>query len=110
VRQAECHESEDHAGALCEIMALISQKQNEVPLETQARFFQEHIAPWMMTFFKDLQSAKNAKFYRVVGSLGRCFLESEREYLKHEAYDEFTTKKGGAQNENRIFRQPEDIS
>jgi TorA maturation chaperone TorD len=93
VRQAQCHESEDHAGALCEIMALISQKRDEVHYETQARFFQEHIAPWLMTFFKDLQSAKSAEFYRVVGLFGSCFLESEREYLKYGANTQFTIKK-----------------
>jgi len=87
VRQADNHDSEDHAGALCEIMALISEKQNNVPYETQAGFFEQHIASWMMAFFKDLESAKSARFYRVVGSLGSCFLESEREYLKCSAKD-----------------------
>jgi TorA maturation chaperone TorD len=82
VRQADNHDSEDHAGALCEIMALISDQSNDVPYESQAKFFEQHIAPWMPIFFKDLQSAKSARFYRVVGSLGSCFLESEREYLK----------------------------
>ena len=82
VRQADNHDSEDHAGALCEIMALISEKQNNVPYETQAEFFRQHIASWMTAFFKDLESAKSAGFYRAVGSLGSCFLESEREYLK----------------------------
>jgi TorA maturation chaperone TorD len=82
VRQAENHDSEDHAGALCEIMAIISDESNDVPYESQAKFFEQHIAPWMMAFFKDLESAKSARFYRVVGSLGSCFLESEREYLK----------------------------
>jgi TorA maturation chaperone TorD len=82
VRQAGNHDSEDHAGALCEIMALISEKQNNVPYETQSEFFERHIASWLTAFFKDLESAKSAGFYRMVGSLGGCFLESEREYLK----------------------------
>lgn len=83
VRQADSHESEDHAGVLCEIMAIISDKSNNVPYDMQARFFEHHIASWMMTFFKDMQSAKSADYYRVVGSFGSCFLESEREYLKY---------------------------
>jgi TorA maturation chaperone TorD len=58
-----------------------------VPYESQAKFFEQHIATWMMAFFKDLESAKSARFYRVVGSLGSCFLESEREYLKCSAKD-----------------------
>jgi TorA maturation chaperone TorD len=87
VRQADNHDSEDHAGALCEIMAIISDESNGVPYESQAKFFEQHIAPWMMAFFKDLESAKSARFYRVVGSLGSSFLESEREYLKCSAKD-----------------------
>ncbi|MFB3887173.1 MAG: molecular chaperone [Thermodesulfobacteriota bacterium] len=82
VRQAESHESEDHAAALCECMALISQRPNETEHTTEARFFQQHVAPWMTTFFKDLESAKNARYYRTVGTFGRCLLESEVEYLK----------------------------
>ena len=82
VRQTGCHESEDHAGALCEIMAIISQKANDIPTAEQATFFHRHVAPWMMTFFKDLQSAKSADFYRMVGLFGSCFLETESEYLK----------------------------
>ncbi|HVO65701.1 MAG TPA: molecular chaperone TorD family protein [Syntrophales bacterium] len=85
VKQADNHDSEDHAGALCEIMALISQKPNNESYEMQAVFFERHLASWMMAFFKDLVSAKNAGFYRVVGTLGCCFLESEKEYLKYGA-------------------------
>jgi TorA maturation chaperone TorD len=85
VRQEDCHESEDHAGVLCEIMALISQKSNDVPYATQAKFFQQHISSWMTTFFKDLQSEKDIQFYRTVGIFGSLFLEYEREYLKYGA-------------------------
>ena len=82
VRQTDCHESEDHAGALCEIMAIISRKPNDIAHAEQAKFFDRHVAPWMMTFFKDMQSAKSADFYRTVGLFGSCFLETESEYLK----------------------------
>jgi TorA maturation chaperone TorD len=82
VRQEDNHDSEDHAAALCECMALISQKPNKIDRATQAKFFQQHVAPWMTTFFKDLESAKSARFYRTVGTFGRRFLESEIEYLK----------------------------
>ena len=84
VRQKDSHESEDHAGALCEIMALISGKPDGLPGTAQKLFFQEHIAPWMGLFFDDLQSAKNAGFYRIVGLFGSCFLEYESQYLKCE--------------------------
>ncbi len=82
MKQAESRESEDHAAALCECMALISGPSNEIPLAAQAKFFQQHIAPWIMTFFKDLESAKSARFYRTVGGFGRRFLQAEIEYLK----------------------------
>jgi TorA maturation chaperone TorD len=82
VRQEDNHDSEDHAAALCECMALISQKPNKIDRATQAKFFQQHVAPWMTTFFEDIASAKSAQFYRAVGIFGRHFLEAEIEYLK----------------------------
>ena len=82
MRQADNHDSEDSAGALCEIMALISQRPDNESYETQAAFFDRHIVSWMMAFFKDVESAKSAGFYRAVGSLGCRFLESEKQYLK----------------------------
>lgn len=93
VRQADNHDSEDHAGALCEIMALISQRPNSQSYETQAGFFERHIASWMTAFFKDIESAKCAGFYKAVGSLGCCFLESEKEYFKNGSNVEVRTKK-----------------
>jgi TorA maturation chaperone TorD len=109
VRQTDCHEPEDHAGALCETMAIISQKANDIDRATQARFFHRHIAPWMMTFFQDLQSAKSAEFYRIVGLFGSCFLETETGYLNRGANTPFPKTEGGLQNGNELFRQPADI-
>jgi TorA maturation chaperone TorD len=82
IRQTNCHEPEDSAAALCEIMALISGKAKAAPPAQQAKFFQTHIASWMPVFFRDLQSTTSSAFYRAVGSFGTCFLESEAEYLK----------------------------
>ncbi len=82
MRQTDSHESEDHAGALCECMALISRRPNEADPGTQARFFRRHLGPWMTKFFKDLEAAKSARFYRTVALFGRRFLESEIEYFK----------------------------
>jgi TorA maturation chaperone TorD len=109
VRQTGCHESEDHAGALCEIMAILSQNPCDVPHAAQAKFFHRHIAPWMMTFFKDLQSAKSAEFYRMVGLFGSCFLETESRYLESGWDTPFPNTKGGMQHEQRTSRQPADI-
>jgi TorA maturation chaperone TorD len=81
VKQVDAHESEDHAGALCEIMALISGKPNNESYAAQATFFQQHIAPWMMDFFEDLRSTGSARLYQAVGLFGSCFLKAESEYL-----------------------------
>lgn len=70
---------EDHAAILCEIMAgLITRK---FPSEAGAdrKFFEKHMAPWFGRFFKDLEQAEGAKFYRAVGQLGREFMEIESE-------------------------------
>jgi TorA maturation chaperone TorD len=95
VKQEETIEPEDHAGALCEIMALISQEPNNVPHTTQARFFEQHIAPWMIRFFDDLNSIRSSAFYRAVGLFGSCFLEFEREYLEYCANKGVPFIKGG---------------
>lgn len=82
VRKSEAFESEDHAGALCEIMALLSNPENQIPENEQTEFFKNHVAPWMSDFFNDLKMAENALFYNAVGELGRCFLDGEKEFLQ----------------------------
>jgi len=103
VRQADTHESEDHAGALCEIMALVSQEENDIPHNDQANFFNNHIGPWMPDFFRDVQAARNVVFYRAVGALGSCFLQAEDEYLLNNLHYQNVTQQGGIQNEGKIF-------
>ncbi|MBE0557794.1 MAG: molecular chaperone TorD family protein [Proteobacteria bacterium] len=109
VRQPDSHESEDHAGALCEVMALLSRAADGASHAAQAEFFKKHIASWMMRFFKDLRSAKNADFYRDVASFGSCFLEVESEYLNGDVTRQFPIHEGGRRNETRNHRQSADI-
>lgn len=104
VRQAENHESEDHVGALCEIMALIAQDSRSIPYVVQAKFFHQHIDSWMTAFFRDLQNAKSASFYRMVGLFGSSFLAAEREYLKEGINVLINTQRGGVKNGNGIFQ------
>jgi TorA maturation chaperone TorD len=75
-------EPEDHAATLCEIMAGLADGRFVASHEQQRQFFEKHVAPWMGRMFADLEKAKAAKFYRVVGSLGRLFLEIEAEAFK----------------------------
>ena len=101
-------EPEDHAGALCEVMSLLSRTPGGVPYDEQARFFRLHIAPWMKNLFRDLQAAKNAEFYRAVGSFGARLLEAEGEYLKYAAAPR-NQPEGGLHDESGISLQPADI-
>lgn len=109
VRQADHHDSEDHAGALCEIMAILSQRQNGVGLTHQAAFFDRHIASWMPRLFDDIGQARSADFYRHVGYFGRRFLETESEFLHLAADRQNDQAKGERKDENQFFKRPADI-
>jgi TorA maturation chaperone TorD len=80
-RRSDVRETEDHAAALCETMAIICNHPAEVGLETQKAFFSDHLKGWMDRFFKDMQHASAARFYRAVGRLGEAFLDLEKKYL-----------------------------
>ena len=80
-RQDNVSEPEDHAAALCEIMALLAEEGDPGSLESQAAFFETHIGPWMARFFRDMQQAASARFYRAVGQLGEQFIETDQRYL-----------------------------
>ena len=41
--------------------------------------FEKHLSPWIGRFFADLERADAASFYRSVGTLGRVFMEIEKE-------------------------------
>lgn len=81
-RQDNVAEPEDHAAALCEIMALLAEEGGPGSLESQARFFETHIGPWMARFFRDMQQAVSARFYRAVGQLGEQFINTDQRYLE----------------------------
>lgn len=79
-RQEDVKEPEDHAAALLETMGLMIAS-GETTIDTQRRFFQSHVGPWMKTFFLDMQKAEKARFYRAVGQLGEQFIDFETKYL-----------------------------
>lgn len=76
-RQQGVCEPEDHAAALCEVMGFIVAGEDPVPLAQQAAFFASHMAPWMGRFFRDMQQAPSARFYRALGQLGEQFIDVE---------------------------------
>ena len=78
-------EPEDHAAILCEIMANLIAGRLAAPAEADREFFEQHLAPWIRRFFVDLEHSNSACFYARVGSLGRVFVDVEREAFVHSA-------------------------
>ena len=78
-RAEEQCEPEDHAGILCEIMAGMIRGCLPASAADQQRLFARHLQPWIGRFFADLESAKAARLYRPVGTIGRVFIDVETE-------------------------------
>ncbi len=77
-------EPEDNIASLMEMMAamIVGRFGRPAPLADQKAFFARHIAPWARHFFTDLEGAGNAVFYAPVGTIGRHFMEIEREAFR----------------------------
>ncbi|WP_290653499.1 molecular chaperone [Aquisalimonas sp.] len=73
-------EPEDHAAAICDVMALVI-SDPDVSFEWQREIFQKHVEPWMGQFFHDLEHAENAEFYTAVGRVGVAFVALEQDYF-----------------------------
>ena len=73
------YEPEDHAATLCEIMAGLAGGRFPAPEGAERSLFEKHMASWMGRFFADLEHAREANFYRRVGTLGRVFMDIEAE-------------------------------
>ena len=78
-RDPAVKEPEDHMAMLLEIMAgLITGRFGDGDaLAAQRRFFEDHIAPWGLHFFRDLETASSSRFYAPVGRMGRLMIETE---------------------------------
>lgn len=76
-------ESEDHLGALCEVMRILiagspgSPQTLRRPLETQKNFFIRHIASWQARCLDDIARPACANFYRHVAAFASAFFELE---------------------------------
>lgn len=80
IERAEGHfDPEDHLGTLCEMMSGFAAGRFMVTDGEERDFFEGHVAPWAGRFFADLESAKCARFYRSVGTVGRLFIDIETE-------------------------------
>ena len=49
------------------------------PQGTDQQIFEKHLSPWIGRFFADLERAEAADLYRRIGTLGRVFMEVEKE-------------------------------
>ncbi len=83
-RAPNVYEPEDNIASLMEMMAgmIVGRFGAPASLDTQKTFFNKHIAPWAGHFFADLEGAKNSVLYASVGSVGRVFMEIEREAFR----------------------------
>jgi TorA maturation chaperone TorD len=70
-------EPEDHAAILLEIMAGLASAEIAAPPGTEREIFDDYLAPWIASFFSDLEKSASVDFYAVVGTLGRTFMEIE---------------------------------
>lgn len=78
-------EPEDHVAILCEVMAGLAAGRLEAEPGCDRRFFERHLKPWAARFFADLETAKFARFYRPVGTIGRIFMEIEAQAFAMDA-------------------------
>jgi TorA maturation chaperone TorD len=83
-RAPNVYEPEDNIASLMEMMGGMIVGRFGVPagLEDQKTFFNKHVASWAGHFFADLEAAKNSVLYASLGSVGRAFIEIEREAFR----------------------------
>lgn len=83
-RAPNVYEPEDNIATLMEVMAgmIVGRFQGPATLEDQKTFFNRHIAPWAGHFYADLEGAKTGMMYNALGSVGRVFMEIEREAFR----------------------------
>ncbi|RLJ59918.1 TorA maturation chaperone TorD [Litoreibacter meonggei] len=83
-RAPNVYEPEDNIASLMEMMGgmIVGRFGAPATLDDQKVFFNKHIAPWAGHFFADLEAAKNSVLYASLGSLGKAFMEIEREAFR----------------------------
>ena len=84
VRVKDVKEPEDHISSLFDIMSgLITGKFGKVySIQEQTVFFEKHLNSWVHLLMSDIESAKTAVFYAPIGSLGKEFINIEREAFR----------------------------
>ncbi|NOI82654.1 molecular chaperone [Vibrio tubiashii] len=73
-REAQVKEPEDHFSALCEVMSVLTDEEEEL----QQVFFNKHLGTWFNSLVKQVKEAKNACFYLAVAELTKAFMTIEQ--------------------------------
>jgi TorA maturation chaperone TorD len=83
-RAPNVYEPEDNIASLMEMMAgmIVGRFGQAATLDDQKTFFNKHIAPWAGHFYSDLEAAKNSILYASLGTVGREFMDIEREAFR----------------------------
>lgn len=83
-RAENVFEPEDSMASLMETMAglIVGRFGAPASLDRQRTFFNNHVAPWAVHFYTDLEAAKSSVFYGSVGAVGREFMNIEREAFR----------------------------
>lgn len=77
-------EPEDSMAALMEMMGgmIVGRFGQPANLDQQRTFFNNHISPWAVHFYSDLEAAKTSVLYAAVGAIGREFMTIEKEAFR----------------------------
>lgn len=83
-RAPNVFEPEDNIASLMEMMGgmIVGRFGRPASLEDQRTFFNRHIGAWAVHFYSDLEAAKNSVLYASLASVGRMFMEIEREAFR----------------------------
>ena len=73
-RRDQVVEPEDHAGALCETMAIVAADHG---FARQRDFFARHLASWIESFFAQMEAAAQTELYRAAARFGARFAALE---------------------------------
>ena len=80
-RQEKTGEPEDHAGALCELMAMLCRQNSAESFSRQKKIFDQYLAGWMESLFSDIVRSADSRFYLAAGDFGAAFMRFEKRYF-----------------------------
>jgi TorA maturation chaperone TorD len=81
----EVTEPEDHWAGVFDVMRVLvagGAGRSPATVTEQRRFFAQHLEPGVAKFFKAVQSARSANYYRLVAALGLAFTVLETESFR----------------------------